>query len=211
MKNHNRMTGYGLSEAGNGKAGNQPIVGKRIKINGNKYRIHPVYNLYAGNRQGEVIHISKSVPMKGNYLDTGYLKVKVRGSGDKKQTTVYVHRFIYECYNGVIPDGMVIDHINDIKDDNRVKNLQLMTPQHNSKKAAKNRDYSNQAANFKNVRRIKATNLETNEVSYYNSLYATQQHLGVNAGTARMCCQGMKYRKSSISKKDGCKYAFEYA
>ena len=27
-------------------------------------------------------------------------------------------RFIFECYNGLIPEGMEIDHINDIKDDN---------------------------------------------------------------------------------------------
>lgn len=25
-----------------------------------------------------------------------------------------VHRFIYECYYRLIPDGMVVDHINDI-------------------------------------------------------------------------------------------------
>ena len=106
---------------------------------------------------------------------------------------------------------MVVDHINDDKKDNRIKNLQLMTSQQNSKKSAQNRDYSFVANNYKNKKCIKATNLETDKITYYNSLYATQQHLGINCGTVSMCCQGMKYRKSGISKKDGCKYAFEYA
>ena len=209
MKSHDRMTGHGSSEAGVGKASNQPRVGKRIKINGNKYRIHPVYNLYAGNRQGEVIHISKSVPMKDNYINTGYLIVTVRGSGDLKRKTVRVHRFIYECYNGLIPDGMVIDHINDIKDNNRLKNLQLMTHQQNSIKSAAKRDYLFLTHNDKNAKKIKATNLETNEISYYNSLSAAAKHYGINPGAIYMCCQGTQ--KSSTSKKDGCKYSFEYA
>ena len=39
----------------------------------------------------------------------------------------YVHRFVYECFNGIIPDGKVIDHVNNIKDDNRLCNIQLIT------------------------------------------------------------------------------------
>ena len=53
----------------------------------------------------------------------------------------HVHRFIWECYNGLITDGLIIDHINDIRDDNRLCNLQLMTQQENCKTSAKNRDY----------------------------------------------------------------------
>lgn len=45
-----------------------------------------------------------------------------------------VHRFIFKCYNCIIPNGKVIDHIND----NRLVNLQLMTPSQNCKKAAQN-------------------------------------------------------------------------
>ena len=110
----------------------------------------------------------------------------------------------------VLPEGMVIDHINDNKKDNRLCNLQLMTPQQNSKKAAKNQDPSF-FANYQKRRRVKAINLETNEISYYNSLYAIQQHLGINRGIISMHCRGINGIKSATSKKDGCKYAFEYA
>lgn len=36
-----------------------------------------------------------------------------------------VHRIIWEMYNGAIPEGMMIDHINRVRDDNHVCNLRL--------------------------------------------------------------------------------------
>ena len=103
------MASYSSCAAGNGKSSNRPRVGKiRLFVNGKKFRLHPVYDLYGASRQGEVINISKFVPMKGNVNNTGYLMVMVRGSGDWKQKCVSVHRFVYECYHGIIPDGMVI-------------------------------------------------------------------------------------------------------
>ena len=190
----------------------QPRVGKiRLFISGKKYVIHPVYNLYGGNKYGEVVHVSKFTPLKGSFDINGYQMVTVRASGDQKQTNVKVHRFIYECYHGIIPDGMVIDHIYDIRHDNRLCNLQLMTQQQNNKKAVKNHDYSNIAENFRNSKRVKAINLETNEISYYNSMTAAERSLGVHHGTISYCCRGIKNYKSGTSKKDGCKYAFEYA
>jgi hypothetical protein len=43
-----------------------------------------------------------------------------------------VHRLVYETYVGVIPAGMVINHLNGIKTDNRLCNLELCTYKENS-------------------------------------------------------------------------------
>ena len=108
-----------------------------------KFRRHPIYDLYFGSKCGRFIHVERKVNNRGTKERTGYLKCKIRAEGGK-QKNYYVHRFIWECFNGLIPKGMEIDHINDIRDDNRLCNLQLVTPSENSKKAAAtcNRDYS---------------------------------------------------------------------
>ena len=69
------MTGISLSKAGDGKTSNQPRVGKmKMYVNNKEYWIHPVYDLYGANRQGEVINITKSIPMKGRDHHSGYTK-----------------------------------------------------------------------------------------------------------------------------------------
>ena len=182
----------------------------KMKIKKCIYYVHPVYDLYACDKDGNIINIVKKVPMKGAKQANGYMMCCVRKYGQKGQKTYYVHRFVWECHNGDIPEGKVIDHINNIKDDNRLCNLQLVTQQQNCKKSAKNRDYSFTAKTNENRKYVKAINIKTNEISYYNSLYATQQHLGINAGIVSMCCQGINNVKSGISKKDNQRYRFEY-
>ena len=48
-----------------------------------------------------------------------------RGRGKAPQ---YEHRVLWENSNGVIPSDKVIDHINGIRDDNRLENLRVVTP-----------------------------------------------------------------------------------
>ena len=181
-----------------------------ITINNCVYKVHPVYNLYASDENGNIIHVVKQVPCTGNKRKNGYMCHMVRKHGQNGQKGYYVHRFVYECFNGLIPDGKVIDHVNNIKDDNRLCNLQLMTPQENCKKSAKRRDYSFVSNNHQNKKCVKAIDCDTKEVSYYNSMYAIQQHLGINAGIVKMVCDKINCCKTGISKKDNHHYEFEY-
>jgi len=134
----------------------------------------------------------------------------VRYGNQKSRKSYQVHRFTWECYNGLIPDNKVIDHINDDRKDNRLCNLQLITTQQNNKKAAKNRDYSFVKNNHQNRKCVKAVNQTTKEVTYYNSMYAIHQHLRINSGIVKMASEKLNNVKSGISKKDGCNYIFEY-
>ena len=60
----------------------------------------------------------------------GYVRVN---SGGKNHRSV--HRMIWEFVHGPIPDGMQINHINGIKTDNRIANLELVTGSENVKHA----------------------------------------------------------------------------
>ncbi len=55
----------------------------------------------------------------------GYIQVGIKGKIYK------THRIIYEMLKGEIPKGLEIDHINRIRDDNRIENLRLVTRQQN--------------------------------------------------------------------------------
>lgn len=69
----------------------------------------------------------------GTQHPSGYIHIHLSANGEKRQCRA--HRIIWIAANGAIPDGMVIDHINNVKSDNRLSNLQLVTPEENSHKA----------------------------------------------------------------------------
>lgn len=119
----------------------------------------------------KIVHIVRQVPYIGNKnIGTGYLQFGVRKYGAKNQKIYYVHRFVWECYNGVIPDGKVIDHINDSRVDNRLCNLQLVTQQENCKKSAKNRFYSFVINNRRNRRRVVGIDVDAQKQISFRSM-----------------------------------------
>lgn len=57
----------------------------------------------------------------------GYVNINL------KTGKVKAHRVIWEMFNGKIPDGMEIDHINHDRSDNRIDNLRMVTRSENQK------------------------------------------------------------------------------
>ena len=60
---------------------------------------------------------------------SGYLRVGLCGVGRMKCRRV--HRLVMESFVGEIPDGMQVNHVNGDKADNRLANLEYVTPREN--------------------------------------------------------------------------------
>ena len=175
-----------------------------ILANGKKFFIHPVYKKYAANEDGEIMNIRLRKARKGYLINNGYLQCGI--ITEENKTKKYLsHRFVFECFYGLIEKNKQINHINSIRTDNRIKNLEVVTASENIKKSAKNRNFGSYR---KNPKKVTAINLFTKKETNYKSLYSVNKILGINPGQVSMICSGVC--KTASSKVDGEKYTFCY-
>lgn len=79
---------------------------------------------------GHVWHTLKERILKQAKSSNGYYD-NVKLSKDGVLKTYNVHRLIYEAHNGVIPDGLQVNHKDENGHNNKLSNLELLTPLEN--------------------------------------------------------------------------------
>ena len=166
---------------------------QRVIIDGKKFYKHLVFSNYAANKNGDVINVKTERILK-MVKNSGYYYFNICDKRIEKSITYYQHRFVYEVFKGVIPRCLEIDHINEIKKDNRIKNLQLLTHKQNIEKS-KNRS-------------IISTNIENGKERRFISIKTAAIELDINAGNISKICR--KKGKTATSKKNGKKYTFKF-
>lgn len=77
---------------------------------------------------GRVLHPSKNRP--------GYLGISLERSGEEP-IRYLLHRLVARAFIGAIPPGYAVNHINGVKSDNRVGNLQITTNSENERHSYK--------------------------------------------------------------------------
>ena len=107
----------------------RPEDGKKFSIVDDiYYAVYPVYILYAASEGGVIINVKHGSPIScRQHPETYFILCGVRNVGCSKRLQRQVHRFVYECHNGILPKGKIITHINGNKKDNRLCNLQINT------------------------------------------------------------------------------------
>ena len=169
-------------------------IKQRVIIDGKKYYKHPVFSNYAASKNGNVLSLrsKKIISMVKN--GSGYLYFNIYDEKLENRKNYTQHRFVYEVFRGPIPRCFEVDHINEIKSDNRIKNLQLLSHKHTIEKS-KNRP-------------IISINIETGKERRYNSIKTAAIELDISAGNISKVCR--KKGKSLSSRKNGKKYTFKY-
>ena len=169
---------------------------KRVIIDGVKFYRHYDLTNYAANKDGDVINLKTKKIMNKCKNNSGYLYFGIYNKKLKKPISYAQHRFVYEVFKGKIPPHLEIDHINNIKTDNQIKNLQLLTHKKNVEKSQS-----------KTIISIK---LKTGEKRKFVSIKKASIELVIDKSHISNICCKRKHFKTAKSKKDGCKYTFKF-
>lgn len=106
------------------------------------------YNNLFTYRDGHLFWIespSSNIPagsIAGSLRNDGYIGIFING------VYYFEHRIIWEMFNGPIPDGMSIDHMDRVRSNNHPDNLRLATHQQNHFNRTKQ---SNNKSGYKGV------------------------------------------------------------
>ena len=169
-------------------------IKQRVVFDGKKYYKHQVFSNYAANKNGEIINVKtgKNIRMVNN--GNGYLFFAIFNKKLEKRKNYYQHRFVYEVFKGPIPKCLEVDHRNSIRNDNRIKNLQLLTPTQNKQKSSN--------------KPIISTCINTGKEKRFISIKEASEEKNIFASNISAICKGKN--KTATSKKDGKKYKFRY-
>ena len=92
---------------------------------------------------------------------------------------------VYEAFNGQIPEGLQVNHINEIKTDNRLENLNLMTAKENLNWGTRNERIAKKRSKV-----VLQFDLNNNLVKEYQSIIQAGQETGFAFQNICACCKG---------------------
>jgi hypothetical protein len=172
-----------------------------FRYSGEEFKKYKDFDKYLISNYGRVLSLERKIPQKLNsfkILPNRIVKPRDTEKGydsvilykDGKQNSFRLHRLVYLAFIGDIPNKMQINHLNAIKKDNRLNNLELVTHQQNMDHAKKLglikghkgvNNHASKLSNFK-VRMIRESykkGLQTiTELSnYYDISYTTASRI----------------------------------
>lgn len=134
------------------------------------------------------------VILKTRKANNGYYLVNLYRNGNMK--TYLLHRLVWEAFNGPIPMGFEINHINEKKEDCSLQNLNLMTPKENTnwgtrtERAAKS--ISIAMTNGAHSKMVIQYDLDDNPIKTYPSIAEVERQTGYKAQNIWRCCAGKR-------------------
>ena len=154
--------------------------------------------------------LKKGKIIKPTLKNSGYYNSELRIDGRVKYPLV--HRIVYEAFVGPIPEGMQINHINEDKTDNRLENLNLMSPKENiswgtciarrAKKLSIVKKGKNTHGDNPNATQILQFDKDGNLIKEWDSIKSAADHYGI-------CVQSVwRYLKGKVNPSGG--YIWKY-
>ena len=151
--------------------------------------------LYEVSNEGRVrslnyLHTGKTKVMKAVKGKTDYLLVNLWKDGKKKMYRV--HRLVWEAFNGAIPAGMQINHLDENPVNNWLENLEVCTPRENCNYGTRNERLAKAKVNHplrsKPVNQIDRLTGEV--INTYPSVREAKRQTRINQSHIAECCKG---------------------
>ena len=144
---------------------------------------------YYASDDGKIFSLRKKSgkwrELKPGKNHNGYMNFITCQNGVKKN--IRVHRAVYEAFHGPIPEGLEINHKNCVRDDNRLDNLELITPLQNQR-------YPPTRERRREAKRNKmkpVQDVTTGKI--YESVNEAARETGLNIGNISACCNRRKH------------------
>lgn len=117
----------------------------------------------------------------------GYLQIRLTVG---KKRTVKIHKLVWEAFNGPIPEGYEINHIDENKLNNSLDNLSLVTRGQNINWGTRNERVSKTLTNGKTSKPVLQYSKNGLLLNEFPSLGEVQREFGFSIGNISMCCNG---------------------
>ena len=121
-------------------------------------------------------------------ITKGYYQVCLFKQAIKKK--YLVHRLVWSAFNGSIPEGLQVNHINEIKSDNRLENLNLMTSKENCNWGTGIERRVKNLINGKKSKPVLQFDLNDNFIKEYPSIRQVYRETGFAFQNIYTCCKG---------------------
>lgn len=135
--------------------------------------------------------------MKSYTTKKGYLRINLLKNG--KGTKFLIHRLVAEAFIPNPDNKPCIDHINTVRDDNRVENLRWCTISENCNNFITKKKYSECRINDKNYssKPVVQYNSDNLIIGLYSNAREAERQTGINNGVIRGVCNQLYGRKTA--------------
>lgn len=145
--------------------------------------------LYQISNTGKVFSIKNNKELKSGYAPAGYTKVQLWKNKSGKWFNI--HRLVAEAFIPNVENLPQVNHINEIKEDNRVDNLEWCTAQYNV-------TYGNRLNN--NKKPVIQESLDGTFIKRWNSIADTKKYGFVPQNIGQCCIGNISQHKGYIWK-----------
>ena len=146
--------------------------------------------IYQASNMGRVksFYGLKEKILKPKISHNGYYRVALYKNSTQKW--YQMHRLVWEAFNGQMPEGLQVNHINEIKTDNRLENLNLMTPKENCNYGSRNERRAKKQINGKCSKPVLQFTLDDVFIKEFPSAHQIERENGFNNSHISACCKG---------------------